>query len=83
MKEEMLALQHNETWKLASLPPNKKAIGYKWVYTFKMNLDGSIARLRAHLVAKGYGSTYGVDYTNTFSLVANLSFVFVYLPSYH
>lgn len=43
----------------------------------KQNPDGSISRLKAPLVAKGFTQTYGVDYTETFSLVAKLSSVHV------
>jgi len=35
-----------------TLSPGKKVIGYKWVYTVKLNLDGSLARLNARIVAK-------------------------------
>ncbi|EOX94422.1 Cysteine-rich RLK (RECEPTOR-like protein kinase) 8 [Theobroma cacao] len=54
----MLALQTNSTWDLVSLPSGKKVTGCKWVYTIKVNLDGTIARLKALLVAKSYAKTY-------------------------
>ena len=36
------------------LPIGKKAIGCCWVFGVKFNPDGSVARLKACLVAKGY-----------------------------
>ena len=59
MIEEMDALTDNGTWALVRLPAGKKAIGCRWVFMMKVNLDGSIARLKAHLVVKGYAQTYG------------------------
>ena len=60
MIEEMNALIDNGTWDLVCLPTGKKAIGPRWVFTVKVNPDGSIARLKACLVAKGYTQTYGL-----------------------
>ena len=62
-----------------SLPIGKKTIGCKSVFAIKVNLDGSIARLKAHLVAKGHAQTYGVDYFDTFSSVVKLTFVWLFI----
>ena len=37
-----------------SFPTRKKTIGCHWVFAVTFNPDGSIARLKACLVAKGY-----------------------------
>jgi hypothetical protein len=39
-----------------------QTVGCKWAYTIKFNLDGSIDRLKAWLVAKDYTQTCGIDY---------------------
>lgn len=72
MKAEIEALELNDTWVLVDLPPDKEAIGCKWVYKIKFNADGSIERFKARLVAKGYTQQKGLDYHETFSPVAKL-----------
>ena len=41
----------------------------------KVNPDGSIAKLKARLVAKGQAQAYGVDFSDTLTLVAKMSSV--------
>jgi hypothetical protein len=73
MLEEMEALDKNNTWVLTTLPPNKKIVGCKWVFTVKQNSEGKVERYKARLVAKGYSQTYGVDYGETFAPVAKMN----------
>jgi len=73
--EEMVALDGSVTWELVALPKDKKAIRCKWVYTVKHNADGCVNKYKARLVAKGYAQTYGIDYEETYSLVAKMTTV--------
>ncbi|XP_074335810.1 retrovirus-related Pol polyprotein from transposon RE1 isoform X1 [Apium graveolens] len=71
--EEMRALEKNKTWKITTLPPGKRVVGCKWVFSVKHKADGSVERLKARLVAKGFTQSYGIDYQETFAPVAKLN----------
>ena len=69
MKIEYVALLTNSTWSLVPKPVNKHIIGCKWIYKLKLKVNGSVDHFKAHLVAKGFNQTYGIDYFETFCLV--------------
>ena len=56
-----------KTWELVSLPAGRKTVRCKWVFKKKMNADGTVARYKARLCAKGFTQQYGLDYVDTFS----------------
>jgi hypothetical protein len=69
MQAEFDALQRQNTWSLVPPPFGHNIIGYCWVYKLKRSSDGSIARYKACLVAKGFHQQTGLDFNETFSLV--------------
>lgn len=79
MKAEIDVLEQNSTWTIEDLPPGKKLIGSKWVYKIKYNSDGTIKRLKARVVVRGDTQTKGIDYSETFALVAKLVSVRMFL----
>ena len=54
---------------MIQLPPERKAIGCRWVFSLKRNKEGDVERFKDRLVANGCSQVYGVDYGETFSLV--------------
>lgn len=72
VQEEIRSLIENETWKLADLPPGRKAIDNKWVFKLKRDQRGNIDRYKARLVIKGCAQRKGYDYEETYAPVARL-----------
>jgi hypothetical protein len=75
MLEELRALKKNKTWDFVKLPPGKKAMSYKWVFTVEQNPEGKVERYKARLVMRGYSQIYGVDYDETFTPVVKMGTV--------
>ncbi|GJW81123.1 multidrug resistance-associated protein 3, partial [Tanacetum coccineum] len=75
MNAEIEALNENHTWIIIDLPPGIKAIGNKWNFKIKYKSSGDIDRYKARLVVKGFNQKEGIDFDETFSLVAKMSTV--------
>ncbi|GKC63812.1 retrotransposon protein, putative, ty1-copia subclass [Tanacetum coccineum] len=72
MNVEMQSMKDNKVWELVVLPPNGKTIGSKWLFKKKTGMDEAVHTYKARLVVKGHTQTYGVDYEETFSPVADI-----------
>ncbi len=57
------------------MPKDKKTIGCKWVYKVKHNVNGFVNKYKTGLVAKGYAQVYGIDYEETYNLVATTTII--------
>lgn len=79
MGDEMAAQTQNGTWSLVPVTPNMHVLGYRWIFTVKLNADGTLDKLKARLVAKGYAQEEGVDYIETYSPVVRTSTIRVVL----
>ncbi|KAE8696738.1 Aminomethyltransferase [Hibiscus syriacus] len=73
VQSEYDAILKNNTWSLVKLPACRIPVGCKWLFKLKRNLDGSVNRYKASLIAKGYSQVSGYDFTDTFSPVVKFS----------
>jgi hypothetical protein len=72
MKEEMDALERNETWDLVELPKDRKIVGRKWVSKLKLGVYDKVERYKTRLVEKCYSHKEGIDFHEIFSPVVKL-----------
>ncbi len=70
MQEEYDSFVVNNIWSLVPLPEGRKPISCKWVFKIKHGVHGEVERYKAIVMARGFTQTYGVDYNETFALVA-------------
>ncbi|PWA63339.1 zinc finger, CCHC-type [Artemisia annua] len=72
MDGEMQSMHDNEVWTEVDLPPGAKVVGSKWLYKLKTDIYGIVHTYKARLVAQGFTQTFGIDYEETFSPVADI-----------
>ncbi|GJV60916.1 putative retrotransposon protein [Tanacetum coccineum] len=72
MNVEMQSMKDNQVGDLVDLPPNDKIVGSNWLFKKKTDMDSNVHTYKAHLVAKSFAQTYGVDYEETFSPVTDI-----------
>ena len=66
-KNEVKALQDNETWNLVRPPTDRDVIPGKWVYKVKLGPSGQVDKYKATYVAKGFKQVEGLDYFENFA----------------
>lgn len=69
-EEEMKNQADHKTWKLVPREPGMKTLGSRWVWTLKLNADGTIARWKARLVCKGFAQRPGLHFNYVYAPVA-------------
>jgi hypothetical protein len=79
MHEELENFERNQVWELVEPTPNCKPIGTKWVWKNKEGENGEVVRNKSRLVAQRYSQKEGIDYEETFALVARLEAIRIFL----
>ena len=74
MQKEIKELLELDTWEVVtSLPPGRKAIGFKWALRTKHDKNGKFVKFKARLTAKGFAQRPGIDFKEEFAPVARFT----------
>jgi hypothetical protein len=71
MQEELNNFTRNEVWSLVERP-KKNVIGTKWLFWNKQDEHGIVTRNKARLDAQGLTQIEGINFGETYALVARL-----------
>nr|GEU75291.1 retrovirus-related Pol polyprotein from transposon TNT 1-94 [Tanacetum cinerariifolium] len=79
MQEELNEFERLEVWELVPRPNKVMVITLKWIYKVKLDELGGILKNKARLVARGYRQEEGIDFEESFSPVARLEAIRIFL----
>ncbi|GJX53776.1 retrovirus-related pol polyprotein from transposon TNT 1-94 [Tanacetum coccineum] len=79
MQEELHQFDRLQVWELVDKPFGKTVIKLKWLWKNKKDEDQTVIRNKARLVAKGYAQEEGIDFEESFALVARLEAVLIFV----
>nr|GEZ96786.1 hypothetical protein [Tanacetum cinerariifolium] len=68
-----------QVWELIDRPFKESVIWLKWLWKNKKDEDQTVIRNKARLVAKGYAQEEGIDFEESFALVARLEAVWIFV----
>ncbi|GJU52251.1 gag-pol polyprotein [Tanacetum coccineum] len=71
--------QNIQVWELVDKPFGKNVIKLKWLWKSKKVEDQTLIRNKARLVAKGYAQEEGIDFEESFTPVARLEAVRIFV----
>jgi len=76
---ELHQFSRNDVWTLVSRPFDQNIVSTKWIFKNKSDEHGTVIRNKARLVAQGYAQIEGVDFDETFALIALLESIRILL----
>nr|GFA24194.1 Gag-Pol polyprotein [Tanacetum cinerariifolium] len=72
MQDELDQFARLKVWRLVPRPEGKSVIKTKWIFKNKKDESSLVIQNKATLVAVGYSQQKGIDYDETFALVARI-----------
>jgi hypothetical protein len=75
MTKEYQSIIKNDVWEIVPRPKSKDVVSSKWIFKIKHVVDGSIEKYKERFVTCGFSQKEGIDYEDTFALVARYTLI--------
>ncbi|GJX66382.1 retrovirus-related pol polyprotein from transposon TNT 1-94 [Tanacetum coccineum] len=81
MQDEIHEFDRLDIWELVPPLDCAKIIALKWIYKVKLDEYGDVLKSKAHLVAKGFNQEEGLNFEESFTSVARLEAIRIFLAN--
>nr|GEV82262.1 hypothetical protein [Tanacetum cinerariifolium] len=81
MQDEIHEFDRLQVWELVPQPDCVMIIALKWIYKVKLDEYGDVLKNMARLVAKGYRQEEGIDFEESFALVACIEAIRIFIAN--
>ncbi|GJX43779.1 retrovirus-related pol polyprotein from transposon TNT 1-94 [Tanacetum coccineum] len=81
VQDEIYEFDRLQVWELVARPYCVMIIALKWIYKVKLDEYGNVLKNKARLVAKGYRQEEGIDFKESFALVARIKAIRIFIAN--
>ncbi|GKE68102.1 retrovirus-related pol polyprotein from transposon TNT 1-94 [Tanacetum coccineum] len=81
IQEEIHEFQRLEVWELVPCLDKVLLIKLKWIYKVKTDEFGGVLKTKARLVAQGFRQEEGIDFMESFALVARIEAIRIFVAN--
>nr|GFD08455.1 integrase, catalytic region, zinc finger, CCHC-type, peptidase aspartic, catalytic [Tanacetum cinerariifolium] len=79
MQDELLQFKRLDVWVLVPAPDNISPLTLKWLFKNKHDEEQTVIRNKSRLVVRGYRQEEGIDFEESFALVARMEAIRIFL----
>ncbi|GKC29587.1 retrovirus-related pol polyprotein from transposon TNT 1-94 [Tanacetum coccineum] len=81
MQDEIHEFNRLQVWELVPQPDCVMIIALKWIYKVKLDEYDDVLKNKAQLVAKGYRQEEGINFEESFALVARIEAIRIFIAN--
>nr|GEY32670.1 hypothetical protein [Tanacetum cinerariifolium] len=81
MQDEIYEFDRLQVWELEPQLDCVMIIALKWIYKVKLNEYGDVSKNKARLVAKGYRQEEGINFEESFTPVAHIEVIRIFIAN--